>query len=71
LLKRLHGKAVRQLGSSGSGNHFVEFGIVEMTEETRLALLRADMRRRCLIRAQEVWGQTLHSIITKHCHEYV
>jgi tRNA-splicing ligase RtcB len=26
LLKSLHGKAVRQLGTSGGGNHFVEFG---------------------------------------------
>lgn len=25
LLRGLHGKAVRQLGSSGGGNHFVEF----------------------------------------------
>lgn len=32
LLKKLHGKAVRQLGSSGSGNHFVEFGIIELNE---------------------------------------
>jgi tRNA-splicing ligase RtcB (3'-phosphate/5'-hydroxy nucleic acid ligase) len=32
LLKRLQGKAAKQLGSSGSGNHFVEFGIVEITE---------------------------------------
>jgi tRNA-splicing ligase RtcB len=32
LLTRLHGKAAKQLGSSGSGNHFVEFGIVEITE---------------------------------------
>jgi len=38
LLKRLHGKAVRQLGSSGSGNHFVEFGIVEMTEGNTFGL---------------------------------
>lgn len=30
LLKQLHGKAARQLGTSGSGNHFVEFGVVEM-----------------------------------------
>ncbi|MGV3588801.1 MAG: RtcB family protein [Adhaeribacter sp.] len=30
LLRRLHGKAVRQLGSSGSGNHFVEFGLIEL-----------------------------------------
>jgi tRNA-splicing ligase RtcB len=28
LLKPLHGRAWKQLGSSGSGNHFVEFGIV-------------------------------------------
>ncbi|MFI5192407.1 MAG: RtcB family protein [Chitinophagales bacterium] len=30
LLKGLQGKAAKQLGSSGSGNHFVEFGIVEI-----------------------------------------
>lgn len=30
LLKRLHGKAARQLGSSGSGNHFVEFGVIDV-----------------------------------------
>ena len=28
----LQNKAYKQLGSSGSGNHFVEFGIVEITE---------------------------------------
>ena len=33
LLKPLQGKAARQLGTSGSGNHFVEFGIVEITEK--------------------------------------
>ncbi len=32
LLKSLQSKAAKQLGSSGSGNHFVEFGIVEITE---------------------------------------
>jgi tRNA-splicing ligase RtcB len=31
LLKGLQGRAAKQLGSSGSGNHFVEFGIVEIT----------------------------------------
>lgn len=36
LLRRLHGKAVRQLGSSGSGNHFVEFGIIEVGEANTL-----------------------------------
>ena len=30
LLKGLQGRAARQLGSSGSGNHFVEFGTVEV-----------------------------------------
>ena len=33
ILKRLKGKAIKQLGSSGGGNHFVEFGEVEITEE--------------------------------------
>ncbi|MGV3765063.1 MAG: RtcB family protein [Chitinophagaceae bacterium] len=33
MLKKLHGKAWKQLGTSGSGNHFAEFGIVEITEK--------------------------------------
>lgn len=33
LLKSLKGKAWKQLGSSGSGNHFVEFGIVDIPEK--------------------------------------
>lgn len=37
-LKKLQGKAFRQLGSSGSGNHFVEFGIIELAENNALAL---------------------------------
>ncbi len=32
LLKHLHGRAWKQLGSSGSGNHFVEFGVIEIDE---------------------------------------
>ena len=36
LLKNLKNKARKQLGSSGSGNHFVEFGLVEMVEDNRL-----------------------------------
>jgi tRNA-splicing ligase RtcB len=32
LLKNLHGRAWKQLGTSGSGNHFAEFGIVEISE---------------------------------------
>jgi tRNA-splicing ligase RtcB len=33
LLKNLHGRAWKQLGSSGSGNHFVEFGTVDVAEK--------------------------------------
>jgi tRNA-splicing ligase RtcB len=38
LLRKLHGKAVKQLGSSGSGNHFVEFGIVEMWDDNAFGI---------------------------------
>lgn len=33
LLKKLHGRAWKQLGSSGSGNHFAEFGVIEIVEK--------------------------------------
>jgi tRNA-splicing ligase RtcB (3'-phosphate/5'-hydroxy nucleic acid ligase) len=33
LLKNLQGRAWKQLGSSGSGNHFVEFGVVDIAEK--------------------------------------
>jgi tRNA-splicing ligase RtcB len=36
LLKKLQGRAAKQLGSSGSGNHFVEFGIVEIMEKDEI-----------------------------------
>jgi tRNA-splicing ligase RtcB len=32
ILKNLQGRAAMQIGSSGSGNHFVEFGLVSLTE---------------------------------------
>jgi tRNA-splicing ligase RtcB len=32
LLRKLHGKVWKQLGSSGSGNHFAEFGVVEIAQ---------------------------------------
>jgi tRNA-splicing ligase RtcB len=32
LLKGLHGRAWKQLGTSGSGNHFAEFGVVKIAE---------------------------------------
>ncbi len=42
LLKKLHGKAVRQLGTSGGGNHFVEFGEMELKENNILNLPAGD-----------------------------
>jgi tRNA-splicing ligase RtcB (3'-phosphate/5'-hydroxy nucleic acid ligase) len=33
LLRDMQGKAARQLGTSGSGNHFVEFGIVDFPND--------------------------------------
>ena len=33
LLKGLHTRAWKQLGSSGSGNHFAEFGLIEIDEK--------------------------------------
>ncbi|MFT3995624.1 MAG: RtcB family protein [Dysgonomonas sp.] len=38
LLKMLHGKVVRQLGTSGGGNHFVEFGEIELIENNVMNL---------------------------------
>ncbi len=32
LLKSLHDRAWKQLGTSGSGNHFAEFGVIEIAE---------------------------------------
>ncbi|MES2701728.1 MAG: RtcB family protein [Bacteroidota bacterium] len=37
-LRQLHGKAVKQLGTSGGGNHFVEFGSLELREGNNLGL---------------------------------
>jgi tRNA-splicing ligase RtcB len=35
LLRSLYGKATEQLGTSGGGNHFVEWGIIEFLKEDR------------------------------------
>ncbi|WP_345949989.1 RtcB family protein [Mucilaginibacter sp. PAMB04274] len=37
-LKPLRGKAARQLGTSGNGNHFVEFGEIELLPDNTLGL---------------------------------
>lgn len=38
MLRQLHGKATKQLGTSGSGNHFVEFGLVDVTDGADLGV---------------------------------
>jgi tRNA-splicing ligase RtcB len=38
LLRKLHGKARYQLGTSGTGNHFVEFGTVHMEADNTLGI---------------------------------
>jgi tRNA-splicing ligase RtcB len=38
LLKKLHGKAKGQIGTSGSGNHFVEVGVVELDDDNNFGL---------------------------------
>jgi tRNA-splicing ligase RtcB len=39
LLKNLHARAWKQLGTSGSGNHFVEFGVVTITQRDEILKL--------------------------------
>ena len=41
LLKKLHGRVWKQLGSSGSGNHFVEFGEVKIDKNDEVLGLAA------------------------------
>jgi tRNA-splicing ligase RtcB len=38
ILKPLRGRAAMQIGSSGSGNHFVEFGLIEVGEQNEWKL---------------------------------
>lgn len=38
LLKNLQGRAAAQIGSSGSGNHFVEFGMLELSTDNEWKL---------------------------------
>ncbi|HZY81886.1 MAG TPA: RtcB family protein [Cyclobacteriaceae bacterium] len=38
VLRSLHGRAATQIGSSGSGNHFVEFGLITLKENNEWKL---------------------------------
>ncbi len=42
LLRQLHGKAAMQLGTSGGGNHFVEFGIVTIGPKSGTGIPEGD-----------------------------
>lgn len=42
LLKKLQNKAPKQLGTSGSGNHFVEFGIVSLESDNKFGLEKGE-----------------------------
>ena len=42
LLRQLHGKAKGQIGTSGSGNHFVEAGTVELAEDNKFNLKKGN-----------------------------
>ena len=42
LLRQLQGKAARQLGTSGSGNHFVEWGVAELEQGNELGLEKGE-----------------------------
>ena len=61
LLRSLQSKAAMQLGSSGSGNHFVEFGIVEITEYDEI--LQLPDRKVCGL----IITFRIKSIGCKHC----
>ena len=43
LLRNLHGRAWKQLGTSGSGNHFVEFGSVHIEEKDEVLGVEAGL----------------------------
>jgi tRNA-splicing ligase RtcB len=40
ILKNLQGRAAMQIGSSGSGNHFVEFGLIDVPEKNEWHLMQ-------------------------------
>jgi tRNA-splicing ligase RtcB len=56
-LKRLQMKAARQLGTSGSGNHFVEFGVIELFEDNTLKLPAKKYMATLPFRKPGTWSQ--------------
>lgn len=63
ILRRLKEKAIKQMGTSGGGNHFVEFGEVEILEDDKEAGLKEEnILAFYLIADLELWAQKLHNI---------
>ncbi len=62
LLRRLQGKAGKQLGSSGGGNHFVEWGSIELFDGNYLGL----PARRYLALLSHSGSRGLGSAIAQH-----
>lgn len=62
-LYALRDKAWAQLGTSGGGNHFVEWGILEMLEEdASLVYRKGNTWHCCLTPVPEVWEPPLQGI---------
>jgi len=55
-VKNLQDKAVNQLGSSGGGNHFVEFGIIEFEkDDEKLNIKREILSVVDSLRIKRIW----------------
>ena len=75
LLKDLQGKAVRQLGSSGGGNHFVEFGEIALQADNVLNPREAQHFAWLSLNSeegQEYWmSMNLAGDYARACHERI
>jgi tRNA-splicing ligase RtcB len=57
ILKKLQGRAAVQIGSSGSGNHFVEFGLLELANKTTGASRRQVCRGLVTLRIERLGAE--------------
>ena len=75
LLKSLQMRAAKQLGSSGSGNHFAEFGIIHIEEKDNILNVEPGVYTGCLHTAEAVrWAPILPTITPgwqKNCGSYL
>lgn len=65
-IKQLHGKAVSQLGTSGGGNHFAEFGIIEFdSDDEKLAIQKGRYLALLTHSGSRGFGATIAGYYTK------